>query len=211
MSRELEIFLSLDFTDLGRALRTAFEAYRAGIRSIEVGTPLIKSHGMLAVRAVRAAFPDAKIFADTKTVDTGSLEASLAFGSGADVVSVLATAPRETISSAVEEAESRGKAVLVDTIGLEGRDLEGRVEEAANLGVEMVCLHAGIDQGTFSGWETLPRLRREGLLVGAAGGIDSEAIRALRGVADFVMVGRAITRAGDPYSAALRVVRAARG
>ncbi|HNX27550.1 MAG TPA: orotidine 5'-phosphate decarboxylase, partial [Phycisphaerae bacterium] len=67
--------VALDFVELGRAMEVARAAVAGGADYIEVGTPLIKSEGLDAVRQIRAAFPDKVIIADTKTMDAGRIEA----------------------------------------------------------------------------------------------------------------------------------------
>ena len=47
--------VALDFVDLERAIEVAREAVEGGVDWIEIGTPLIKSEGLNAVRAMRQA------------------------------------------------------------------------------------------------------------------------------------------------------------
>ncbi len=202
-----EVFLSLDLVDLNEALEIARKAIRAGFRHIEIGTPLVKSEGMKAVRAFREEFPELTIFVDTKTMDTGSLEAELVFSSGGDIMSVMAAAPNETIKSAVQEARRRGKEVLVDTLGV--KSVESRIREIMELGINRICLHRGVDEGVFSDFELVKRLKGLGIKVGVAGGINEESLPKVRSIADFVMVGRAITKSPDPEDAARRILKAA--
>ncbi len=87
MSRK-KLQLALDLLEIDRAIRIAEEA--AGyIDLIEVGTPLVKSEGMAAVRALKKAFPDHGLVADMKTKDTGAIEVEMAAKSGADIVAIL--------------------------------------------------------------------------------------------------------------------------
>lgn len=202
----LEVFLSLDLIKLEEALSVAEETYSVGFRHFEAGTPLIKSEGMRSVRKLRERFPDAKIFADTKTMDTGYLEAQLAFSSGADIMSVMAVAPDETIREAVRRAREDGKEVLIDTLGL--RDPEIRISRVIELGVDRVCVHKGVDEGIFSEYELLDKMRELGVKLGIAGGIDATKIREVAKRVDFVMIGRAVTKASDPRKAAEEILRA---
>ncbi|RDD53842.1 MAG: hypothetical protein BA066_02240 [Candidatus Korarchaeota archaeon NZ13-K] len=201
----LEVFLSLDVIDLDEALGLAEKARSVGFRNFEAGTPLIKSVGMLSVRKLREKFPDGVIFADTKTMDTGYLEAGLAFSSGADIMSVMALAPEETIREAVRRAREDGKEVLADTLGV--RDPESRIIRLIDLGVDRICIHKGVDEGIFTEYELLDRIRGCGIKLGIAGGIDAITIREVVGRVDFVMVGRAITKADDPRKAAEDIMR----
>ncbi|MEM0017024.1 MAG: orotidine 5'-phosphate decarboxylase / HUMPS family protein [Candidatus Korarchaeum sp.] len=203
----LEVFLSLDLVDLNEALDIAEKAHSAGFRNFEAGTPLIKSVGMISVRKLRDKFPEVVIFADTKTMDTGYLEAQLAFSSGADIMSVMAVAPDETIREAVRRAREEGKDVLADTLGI--RDLESRIARVIELGVDRICIHKGVDEGIFSDYEILDRMKGCGVKLGIAGGIDASTIREVARRVDFVMVGRAVTRAADPRKAAEDILKAA--
>ena len=69
--------VALDLMQLNRAVAIAREAVEGGADWIEAGTPLIKSEGAEAVRALRREFPSLKIIADTKTMDTGSFEVEI--------------------------------------------------------------------------------------------------------------------------------------
>ena len=84
---------------------------------IEIGTPLIIREGLSAVRQIRRAYPDKQILADLKIADAGAHEAQLGFDSGADLVTVLAAADKQTIQDAVKVAHQSGKQILVDLIG----------------------------------------------------------------------------------------------
>lgn len=83
--------VALDLTDIEQAISIAEKAARGGAHWLEVGTPpLIKKEGMRAVELMKRRFPDRKIVADLKTMDTGALEVEMAARHGADVVSILA-------------------------------------------------------------------------------------------------------------------------
>ena len=49
--------VALDFVDLHRAIKVAEEAIEGGVDWLEIGTPLIKSEGMHAIRHFRKLFP----------------------------------------------------------------------------------------------------------------------------------------------------------
>ena len=66
--------VALDFENLSRALPAAREAVEGGADWVEAGTPLIKSEGLDAVRELKKAFPDRRIVADMKLMDTGAFE-----------------------------------------------------------------------------------------------------------------------------------------
>lgn len=205
----MEVFLSLDVLSISKAIKIASEAYEEGLRHIEVGTPLIKSEGAKAIRMIRDAFPDAVIFADMKTMDTGALEARIAFDNGADISSVMAVAPESTWKSAVEEADRRGKEILLDLLGVDKKSAGEKLKRAEEIGVRRACLHRGIDEGGTADPRIMGELRKGcRLLLGAAGGIDEGSISDFLGLADFVMVGRAITGSSNVRESVRRILSA---
>src|SRR2546421_9251700 len=100
---------------------------------IELGTPLVKTEGLSVVKYVKAAYPDKLVFADLKTMDTGELEADLAFNAGADCMTVLGSAGDSTIIGAVKAGKKHGKAVVADMIGV--KDRLARLKELNKLGI----------------------------------------------------------------------------
>ncbi len=200
----MEVFISLDFTSLSEAIKVAYSVVRAGISHLEIGTPLIKAEGVRVVKIFRELFPDVTIFADMKTMDTGALEASLAFESGADICSVMGAAPRATWREALKAADSFNGEILLDTLGVE--NVLKLIDEARRMGIHRVCVHRGIDEGVLRS-ESVEGVRASGLKLGAAGGINEDILPTLVGKLDFVMVGRAVTRSENPEEAARRILR----
>ncbi len=80
--------VALDFLELSRALGVAREAWKGGAVWIEAGTPLLKSEGLEAIRALRREFPKAYLIADTKTLDAGRTEFEAAAKAGANCATV---------------------------------------------------------------------------------------------------------------------------
>ncbi|MCD6461799.1 MAG: orotidine 5'-phosphate decarboxylase [Thermoplasmata archaeon] len=191
--------VALDEMVLSRAVEMAREAVEGGVDWIEVGTPLIKSEGMEAVRTMKRLFPDRVVVADMKTMDTGGYEVEMAAKAGADVVCVLGVADDETIREAVESARNYGASVMVDLLGC--RDPVGRAGEVEALGADIVGVHVGIDQ-QMRGEDPLAVLREVtsavSVPVAVAGGINpSTAGEVVEAGASIVIVGSAITKAPD--------------
>ncbi|KAF5412287.1 MAG: Bifunctional enzyme Fae/Hps [Candidatus Methanogasteraceae archaeon] len=204
MSRK-KLQLALDLLEIDRAIRIAEEA--AGyIDLIEVGTPLVKSEGMSAVRALKKEFPDHGIVADMKTMDTGAIEVEMAAKSGADIVAILGGADDSTIEDAVRSARKYGVALMADLLSVD--DPINRAKKLEELGIECICVHVGIDQ-QMMGMDALAVLKEVTDAVGTevkvavAGGLDSEdAAKAASLGADVIIVGGAITRSDDAASSA---------
>jgi len=202
--------LALDLLDLERALRIAAEAVPHGIDWIEAGTPLIKSEGLDAVRALREKFPDKKIVADMKTADAGRVEMEAAAKAGADYAIVLATASESTLRECVEVGRNYGLGIGVDLLG--AADPERLVEQMAEWGVAFVSVHCPIDVQMRGGdpFQLLTHLaRRTQIPLAAAGGLNSEnASQAAAAGASIVVVGGAITKAEDPARATTQIRKA---
>ncbi len=205
--------LALDFVNLEQALRAAREAVRGGATWLEAGTPLIKSEGLDAVRALRAEFPSATVVADMKVMDAGRLETECAAKAGADVVHVLAAASDSTMAECVEAARRYDARITADLIGLDDTEaLVARARAVEALGAAQVCVHTPIDL-QMRGEAPFAHLRAVagavGIPIAVAGGINSEtAADAVEAGASIIIVGGAITKAPDAEGAARRILHA---
>ena len=101
---------------MDRAIEIARDAVVGGVDWIEIGTPLIKSEGMDAIRKMRKAFPDRTILAHMKTIDVGAIEVEMAAKAGADVVIVLGSADDSTVLDALRSAHKYGVRLMGDLI-----------------------------------------------------------------------------------------------
>lgn len=191
--------IALDIITLSRALDIAEEAVKGGVDWIEVGTPLIKSEGMEAIRSFRSRFPQHTIVADLKTMDTGALETEMAAKAGADIVCILGVADDATIQDAVRSALKYGVRIMVDLIGV--TDLVKRAKQLETIGIHYLCIHSGIDEQMKG--KTPTRLvktlaSKTSLPLAVAGGLNSETvIDVINAGASIIIVGGAITKAED--------------
>ncbi len=195
--------LALDFVDLPRALKVAEEAVLGGADWLEAGTPLIKSEGLQAVRALRDRWPEHIVVADMKTMDAGRAEVEYAAKAGARVVGVLGLASDATIRECVEAGRNYGAEIIVDMIGV--ADPVARAREVEALGASYVGIHVAIDE-QMAGKTPFDILRQVAaavsIPVAVAGGINSEtAGEAVEAGAAIVIVGGAITKATDATEA----------
>jgi 3-hexulose-6-phosphate synthase/6-phospho-3-hexuloisomerase len=199
--------VALDILDLDRAVRIAGEAIQGGVDWIEVGTPLIKSEGMNAVRTMRDNFRDKTILADMKTMDTGALEVEMAVKSGADIIIILGSSDNSTISEAIRAADKYGARLMTDMISVP--DPVSRAKELEQLGVDIINIHVGIDlqmTGTKP-IDVLKKMRDEiQIPIAIAGGLDADsAAKAVLYGADIVIVGGNIVRTSDVTASARKI------
>ena len=191
--------VALDVIELDRALTIAKESVEGGADWIEVGTPLIKSEGMDAVRILKEHFPKNKIVADMKTMDTGAIEVEMAAKAGANIVAILGVSDNSTISDALKAARKYGVELMVDIINVE--DPCERAKEIEKIGVDYICVHVGIDQ-QMVGIDTIDLLEKISNIVNTplavGGGLDPENSSVAVGMgADVLIVGGNIIRSAN--------------
>ncbi len=196
--------VALDLTNLDDAIRIGEMVVEGGCDILEAGTPLIKSVGIESIRRLRHAFPRTQIAADMKIIDAGRIETRLAAESGADIVTVLGIADDSTIKDVISEAKMHGMSVCADLITI--KDPVKRAAELESLGVDMVCVHIGVDVQRAKG-TTVKELIDEIRLISrsisipicVAGGIKPDIVKDLiEAGAKIIIIGSAITKAPDP-------------
>ena len=206
--------VALDLMQLNRSIAIAHEAVEGGADWIEVGTPLIKSEGAEAIRALRREFPGHKIIADTKTMDVGSFEVEIVAKAGADIVTVLGLADDATIEEAVMAGRKYGAEIMVDMINVPDR--VERAKQVEKLGAAYICMHMGLDTQMRGEEPPVDVLRRivesVSIPVAVAGGITAEnAGEYVEAGATDVIVGGAIIKTDDIVSAARNIKSAMAG
>ena len=210
-SNQLILQVALDFLNLDRAVKLAGEAVAGGIDWLEVGTPLLKSEGLNAVRTLKKQFPGHTIVADMKTMDAGRIEFEAAAKAGAGVAVVMAAASESTIRECIEAGRNYGVKVAVDLLGVS--DYLARAREVESWGADIVYLHCPIDD-QMKGLDPFEKLRRlageVGVPIAVAGGINSETVvDAANAGARILIVGGAIIKASDAVNATAEIKAAA--
>ncbi|MEM0320715.1 MAG: 3-hexulose-6-phosphate synthase, partial [Candidatus Nezhaarchaeales archaeon] len=203
--------VAIDERYLKDGLSIAEACYRGGAEILEVGTPLIKSAGLEAVKEFRRRFPYATIVADLKTFDTGWLEVELAAEAGADIVTVLGATDDYTIKDAVGAARKYNVKIMCDLINVP--DPLSRAKEVEKLGCDIICVHMGISMQMRERDVTKKMVLLEEIVnsvkvpVAVAGGVRLEHIDELvkRGC-KIIIVGSAITRSSNPEEATRRFI-----
>lgn len=171
---------------------------------IEAGTPMIKKFGVEVINELRRLRPNAFIIADLKILDTGNLEARMAFDASADAVVISGLAPKETLEKAINEAKKTGIYSIIDMLNVPD---PAKVIRSLSLKPDIVELHRAIDaEDSEHRWGDIEAVRKAAgkkILIATAGGIKTEVVKtALKAGADILVVGRAITMSKDPRHAA---------
>ncbi len=165
---------------------------------------------MDAIRSLREAFSGNIIVADMKIADTGSMEVEMAAKAGADIIVILGSADDSTVLEAVRAAKKYGSRIMADLISV--NDPVTRSKELEKLGVDIINVHAGIDQ-QMTGQDSLSIMkkvvREVNIQVAVAGGLDADSCAmAVQEGADIVVVGGNIVRSAD-VTASAKAIREA--
>ncbi len=200
--------VAMDYISLPKALvMTSLVAPEVDI--IEIGTPLCKSAGLEAIRAIREIAPDKIILADFKTPDVGALEAAMAFDAGADWMTVIGGAALATVKQAYAVAIERGKEMLMELTGVRDNEVLARAAEWREIGINRIVYHREWDaQSAGRMWAesdkyTIRRLIDMGYKVTVTGGMTMELLPFFADLPVAVVIcGRGIREAADPRAAA---------
>lgn len=170
---------------------------------IEAGTPLLKTYGEEGIRMIESwwqqriyqergnkAFPG-YVIADYKAMDRGATEVGIAHRAGASAITVLGSAPIETIDLLVDNCQRQNLDAIIDMMNI---DQPFKVLRKLKRLPTVVMLHRGVDE-TEMGEKPLPihqinKIKGSYDVMVAIGGGDTirEVQRAIFNGADIVMV-----------------------
>ena len=159
---------------------------------IEAGTPFLKRYGIEGLRFLRSIW-NGYIVADWKTIDRGATETSLTLEGNANAIIIMASAPKETIETAIENAKKNNLDVFLDFMNTENPSY---ILSQLKLLPDVALIHRGVDE-TEKSFRDKPlpfyeinRIKgRFDVLVGIAGGDTIQEISsAIFNGADLVVV-----------------------
>lgn len=169
-NRYLQIAFNHDARMVGRLLPRIPPSDRI---LIEAGTPYIKREGMAGIRYIRRLWRGL-IVADIKIMDGALDEVQMVRAAGANAVTVLGNAPRETVNLFLEACSDYGMISMIDMIGVED---PLKVIRRLRKPPDVVVLHLGRDEESTRGkliqYRHVSRIRSKfPVLISAAGGVD---------------------------------------
>jgi 3-keto-L-gulonate-6-phosphate decarboxylase len=145
---------------------------------VEAGAPYIKREGMQGIRFIRRMWRG-MIVADIKVVDGALDEVQMVRAAGANAVTVLGNAPRETLNIFIDACRNYGMVSMIDMIGVKD-PLD--VIRPLTKPPDVIVLHLGRDEETTRGkliqYRHVNRIRSKfPVLISAAGGVDVKQAR----------------------------------
>ncbi|WHY90023.1 orotidine 5'-phosphate decarboxylase [Neobacillus cucumis] len=200
----MKIQLALDRLEIQEAIQLT-KLVEHSIDWIEVGTSLIKEFGMTSIKELKNVFPNKKIIADIKTIDNARYEFEMCFNAGADVATVMGVSPLVTIDTCFEVASQHNKQVMIDLLNTseEQKSYLMKYKDA------IFCDHVSKDEQeengkSQSGIRQTGMFKKHFLKTAVAGGITTDTLKSLKARLnpDVVIIGSAITKAGNPKEAA---------
>ena len=165
---------------------------------IEAGTPYIKQYGMNGVRLIRKLWRGL-VVADLKITDGAISEVRYAVNAGANAVTVMGSAPIETIDFFNEYCENLGVYSMIDMLGVDNplRRLLPLKHKP-----NFMVIHKGRDEETnvrsIIRYKDISKVRgKYDVFIAVAGGIEADGVRkAYFNGADVVILN--IISRGDP-------------
>ena len=145
---------------------------------IEAGTPYIKREGMAGIRFIRRMWRGILV-ADIKIADGALDEVLMVRAAGANAVTALGNAPRETLDIFIEACGTYGIISMIDMIGVKD-PLD--VIRPLRKSPDVVVLHLGRDEENTRGkliqYRHVNRIRSKfSVMISAAGGVDVKQAR----------------------------------
>lgn len=192
----MKIQLALDRMTIMEAISVA-SVVSPYVDWIEVGTSLVKEHGMASVRALREAFPSHMIVADMKTIDNAKYEMEMCFRAGANVATVMGAAPIATIECCKQVADACGGHLMVDLLATDAakRQLFSQIQDVT------WCYHVSKDEQELQGHSAAANLLGcvpDRVDTAVAGGVTLDSMeRFKKENVDVVIIGSAITKSVD--------------
>ena len=145
-------------------------------------------------------------------MDGGAIEVEMAAKAGTEIIFILGVADDSCIREAVEAGRSSALSIAADLI--QTGDYPVRAVELEKLGVDIICIHVGLDQQVL-GINPIDVINQvTGVLapntfVAAAGGLNSEtAVEARNAGADIIIVGGTLYKSPNVTEIAQEIIQA---
>lgn len=198
--------LALDLTDLDKALSIAKKVGNE-VDIIEVGTVLAIESGLNSVRETRKTLPQATILADIRIIKAGGKLAKMAYDAGADIVTIMSDATKETFEAVLKQKEMEASREIL--IEINDTYTEDMLSQWQKYGLTHLIYHRGSEITTSNdSWSEIDfneikRLYDLGFKVYVTGGIGLEEIVLFEGTpVECFIIGRTIANAENPAESA---------
>lgn len=198
--------LALDLQDLDKAISIA-EEVNEFVDIIEIGTVLAIEQGLKSVKKIREALPKAQLLADIRIIKAGGKLADMAYSAGADIVTIISDATKETFEAVVKEKNKvDGREVLIE---INDKYNDEQLKMWKEFGLTHLIFHRGSEitasneEWNEKDFTEIKRLHELGFKLYVTGGIGLEEVSLFEGVpVECFIIGRTIASAESPIDAA---------
>ncbi len=198
----MKLHIAFDLTDLPKALEIA-EQTAEYADAFEIGTLLLYKEGVKAIEAFHEAFPSMPLFVNAQITKHATKSVDLLIKAGAHTISVLAGSGNKVLHHATDTASAKGGKIALDL--LDSYSIGESARDAENRGVDMIIFHLFQEKAGAvdmpNKWEVTKGNTKLPIFI--SGDITKENLKDVLGLSPTgIVVGRAITEAGDPSKAA---------
>lgn len=174
--RYLQIAFNKDLSEVYRILPRIPKSNRI---IIEAGTPFLKREGMRGLNTI-AGMWGGNVIADMKVTDGAIQEVDMARSAGATGITVMSTAPAETLNFFVKRCEELNMLSMLDLLGND--DPLKVMRKIKHMEPDVVIIHKGRDEETTKGkliqYKLVNKIRSKySSVISAAGGVDLKEAR----------------------------------
>ncbi len=202
--------IALDNLDLPSAIKAA-RAVDGVVDIMEIGTILLCSEGLKAVKTFRLLYPDKIILADAKIADAGAIMGDMLYKNGADIITAICCADINTIKKMQTAAAKLDREVQIELTG-EWTWKQAEAWQEARVG--QVVYHRSRD-AELAGkpWSEedhvkIKRLIDMGFKVTVTGGINLDNLHFFADLDVYIVIaGRALRDADDPMAAGQKFIK----
>lgn len=170
---------------------------------IEVGTVLVLQEGINSVRTIRALYPNHIILSDVRIIKAGGKLSKICFENGANWITVISDASKDTIESVVKESKKYKDTDIQIEIN-ESYD-DDQLDYFKSLGITQIIYHRSSEikdeekKWSQSTLDEIKRLANKGFRVSITGGLDIDEIKLFKDIPVYCfIVGRKICKDLDP-------------
>lgn len=195
----LQLALDVESRDIAIDLTKKVLPY---VDIIEAGTILVLTQGIKIVKELKEIAGEKLLLADIRIIKAGGKLSDIAYRNGADIVTLISDASKDTVSAVALMAEKHKKSILLEVNNKINQDELLYFREQ---GIEQIIFHRSseiVDQEekwSFDVLNQIDLISKQGFKVFVTGGVKVEEISLFKNIDVYCfIIGRSITNSDNP-------------